>query len=233
LLLVPGAALAADQTVQATSGDTFVQSDVTVNVGEKVTWTNTGGTHNVVFDDGMFTQPATPMLPTGWPAVVSRSFPSAGTFTYYCQLHRSVGMTGVVHVVAAGGPAPTPPGGTSPPSGGGSPGGGSPGGGSPGGPAKKTPFKVTLRTSRSGRANVRFFGSVRPAHDGRLVRIQVRSRGGRYKTVAKGRLKHSRGNQSVFDLRLRLAHAAVFRAQVLGAGSHSTGTSATRRVRPA
>jgi plastocyanin len=234
-LLVPGAALAADQTVQATSGNTFVQSDVSVNVGEKVTWTNTGGSHNVVFDDGMFTQPATPMMPSGWPAVVSRTFSQAGDYTYYCQLHRSVGMTGVVHVVAAGAPpqgggSPSPGGGSSPgdQSGGGSPGGGSPGSGSP----KKTPFKVTLRTSRS-KGKARFSGTVRPAQDGRLVLIQVRVRGGRYKTVAKARLKHARGNQSVFSMRLRVAHAGVFRAQVLGAGSHSTGTSGTRRVRPA
>jgi hypothetical protein len=189
--------------------------------------------HNVVFDDGMFTQPATPMLPAGWPAVVSRTFPSAGTFTYYCQLHRSFGMTGVVHVVAPG--TTPPPGGTPPPAGGGgSPGGGSSGGGTPGGGStEKTPFKVALRVSRSKGAKVRFFGSVRPAQDGRLVLIQVRSRGGRYKTVAKARLKHARGSQSAFSVRLRVAHAGVYRAQVLGAGSHSTGTSGTRRVKAA
>jgi plastocyanin len=234
-LLVPGAALAADQTVQATSADTFVQSDVTVNVGEKVTWTNMGGLHNVVFDDGMFTQPGSPALPAAWPATVSRTFPAAGTFTYYCAQHRSIGMTGVVHVVAVGG---SPPGGTpSPPGGGSSPGGGSgggsTGGGSPGsGSPKKTPFKVTLRTGRS-KGKARFSGTVRPAQDGRLVLIQVRVRGARYKTVAKARLKRARGNQSVFSVRLRVTHAGVFRAQVLGAGSHSTGTSGTRRVRPA
>jgi Copper binding proteins, plastocyanin/azurin family len=221
--------------VQATSADTFVQSDVTVTVGEKVTWTNTGGTHNVVFDDGMFTQPATAMMPSGWPPIVSRTFSQAGDYTYYCQLHRSIGMTGTVHVVAAGAPpmgGGSPGGSTGGGSTGGGSGGGSQGGGSPGsGAPKKTPFKVTLRTSRS-KGKARFSGTVRPAQDGRRVLIQVRGRGGRYKTVAKVRLKHARGNQSVFSVRLRVAHAGVFRAQVLGAGSHSTGTSGTRRVRP-
>jgi hypothetical protein len=217
--------------VSATSSDTFVDNDVTVNVGEKVTWTNTGGTHNVVFDDMMFTQPASPAAPSGWPPVVSRTFTQAGDYPYYCQLHRAIGMTGVVHVVAAG--ATPPPGGTPPPAGGGgSPGGGTPGSPYGGGTPKKTPFKVTLRASRSKGAKVRFFGSVRPAQDGRLALIQVRSRGGRYKTIAKARLKHARGGQSTYSLRLRVAHVGVFRAQVLGAGSHSTGTSGTRRVKP-
>jgi hypothetical protein len=210
--------------VQATSSDTFVSSTVTINVGEKVTWTNTGGLHNVVFDDMTFTQPATPMLPAGWPAVVSRTFSAAGRFTYYCAQHRAIGMTGTVNVVAAGAPPP-PPGATPAP-----PGGTPPPGGSP----KKTPFKVTLKLSDSTPARgakVRFFGTVRPAQDGRLVLIQVRSRGGSYKTIAKARLKHAGKNESAFSLRLRVAHAGVFRARVLGSGSHSTGTSGTRRVK--
>ena len=51
---------AANQTVTATSSDTFSPAAVTVNQGETVTWKNGGGNHNVSFDDGSFTQPATP-----------------------------------------------------------------------------------------------------------------------------------------------------------------------------
>jgi hypothetical protein len=190
---------------------------------------NTGGTHNVVFTDNTFTQPAMALPAASWPAVVSRTFPMAGTFTYYCELHRSVGMTGVVNVLAAGG-QPPPPGGTPPPP----PPGGTPA--PPGGSPKLTPFKVTLRLSDStpGRsAKVRFFGTVRPAQDGRLALIQVRSRGGRYKTIAKTRLRDAGKKQSAFSVRLRVAHAGAFRVRVLGSGSHSTGTSGTRRIKPA
>jgi hypothetical protein len=193
---------------------------------------NTGGTHNVTFNDGSFEQP-NPASGMAW--TVSRPFDTPGDYRYYCTIHGSPtsGMSGFVHVVAAGSPTPSPGGGsTGGGSGGGSSGGGSTGGGTQGGSPKKTPFKVSLRTGRS-KGKARFSGTVRPAHDGRLVLIQVRVRGGRYKTVAKVRLKHARGNQSVFSVRLRVAHAGVFRAQVLGAGSHSTGTSGTRRVRPA
>jgi plastocyanin len=218
--------------VSATPLDTFVSSDVTVNVGEMVTWTNTGGTHNVKFNDGSFEQPS-PANGTAW--TVSRTFATAGDYRYYCSIHGTAtgGMSGFVHVVAPG--TNPPPGATPPPAGGGgSPGGGSTGGGSPeSGSPQKTPFTVTLRSSRAKGAKVRFFGSVRPAQDGRLALIQVRSRGGRYKTVVRVRLKHARGDQSVFSVRLRVARVGVFRARVLGAGDHSTGTSGTRRVKPA
>jgi hypothetical protein len=216
--------------VQATSSNTFVSSDVTIDVGDTVTWTNTGGSHNVVFDDGLFTQPSAMAVPAAsWPAGVSRTFSAAGRFTYYCVAHRSIGMTGVVNVVA---PAEQPPAGGG---GGGSPGGGSPGGGSPGGEPSptRTPFKVTLRVSdatpaKAGR--LRFSGTVRPAQDGRSVLIQLRTRHGGYRTVGKARLKDAGAKQSAFSVRLRVSHDAVFRARMPGRGDHTTGTSHTRRI---
>src|SRR5215208_6931182 len=98
---------AADQSVSATPSDTFSPSAVTVTQGETVTWTNAGGRHNVVFDDGSFDMPD-PASTSSW--TVSREFDAVGTFTYYCEVHRAQGMTGTVTVVAAETTTTPPPG---------------------------------------------------------------------------------------------------------------------------
>jgi plastocyanin len=105
-------ALAADQSV-STSGSAFVPRTVAVKPGEKVTWTNAGdGVHNVRFDDGTYTMPASPS--STW--TVERTFNDVGSFRYHCQVHgapNGSGMSGVVVVNAEGTvptttPAPTP-----------------------------------------------------------------------------------------------------------------------------
>jgi plastocyanin len=104
---------AADQTVSARSDNTFVPNPVTVTVGEKVTWSNSGGTHNVHFDDNSFVQP---MMVASTPWSVSRTFTTTGSFRYYCELHGAqggIGMSGTVTVNAAA-PGTTPPGGGPP-----------------------------------------------------------------------------------------------------------------------
>lgn len=106
-------ALGASQSVTATS-NVFTPETVTINQGETVTWSNGGGTHNVHFEDGSFDQPA---APSGSAWTVSRTFNQAGTFTYYCEQHRSLGMVGTVVVNAASGttqPGTTQPGTTNP-----------------------------------------------------------------------------------------------------------------------
>jgi len=78
----------------------FTAKDVTVFKGEKVTWNNTGGTHNVHFDDNSFDMP-NPASSSAW--VVSRTFNTPGTFRYYCDVHGDpggVGMAGTVTVTA-------------------------------------------------------------------------------------------------------------------------------------
>jgi plastocyanin len=101
-------ALAANQSVQATPSATFAPKTVTVNVGESVTFTNGGGTHNVHFEDGQFQQPPVPSPP---PWTVSRTFTAAGTFPFFCDEHGRPGgggMSGVVVVAgASGGPPPS------------------------------------------------------------------------------------------------------------------------------
>jgi plastocyanin len=103
---------AADQSVSVSS-DVFTPSSVTVSVGDTVTWTNTGGRHNVHFEDESFVMPD-PASTSSWTR--ERTFNTAGSFAYYCDVHRDEGMTGTVTVIAA---STAPPGGSPPPPGGG------------------------------------------------------------------------------------------------------------------
>lgn len=79
----------------------FLPGDVTVNVGDQVTWTNTGSSaHTVVANGRSF---ASDLLTTG--LTFSHTFPSPGTFAYFCDIHPQ--MTGTVTVIAApGDPGP-------------------------------------------------------------------------------------------------------------------------------
>ncbi len=77
--------------------------------GESVTWNNTDGFHNVRFEDSSFID-ASDAGPPPWS--VSRTFISPGTFRYFCEAHRRVGMSGTVTVQAPGtipGPGPAQP----------------------------------------------------------------------------------------------------------------------------
>ena len=71
----------------------FSPATITVNVGESVTWVNAGEEpHNAVGDAF-----STALLDAGKSA--SKSFSSAGTFSYICTVHPQ--MKGTVKVVAA------------------------------------------------------------------------------------------------------------------------------------
>jgi plastocyanin len=231
---VAGVSGAANQTVMALPSNDFSPADVTVNVGEKVTWTNSGGNHNVVLDEGN-TQLNAPST-SDW--TVERTFTAVGTVRYYCEIHgdpNGVGMAGIVRVVAP--PGGDPPGGTPPP--GGSPPGNDPpgdnppgGGGGPG-PGSLPLLTVSLKLSDStplAGARVRLFGVVRPARDGRKVQIQRRGRKGEFKTIATTRLKDAGAAQSEFSLRLRVGTDAVLRARVAGDADRGTGVSKPRKV---
>ena len=95
-------ALATNQSVTVSS-NVFTSNAVTVFQGESVTWHNTGGTHNVHFDDNSFRMP-NPASSSGW--TVSRTLNTPGTFRYYCDVHGGpggVGMSGTVTVTPATG----------------------------------------------------------------------------------------------------------------------------------
>lgn len=94
-LLVPPVKAPSTASVTANLNNTYTPATVTISKGGTVTWTNMGGFHDVVFDDGSFREPFEP-LPIPW--TVTRSFPVKGTFGYHCSVHGASGMTGVVRV---------------------------------------------------------------------------------------------------------------------------------------
>jgi plastocyanin len=103
---VAAAAPAADTapTEVGANGFKFEPATVTISVGQTVHWKGDGAhPHTVTFDDGSFRSgDPTDTLDT------SRTFHTAGTFTYYCEVHRVLGMTGTVVVRSADGSTPTP-----------------------------------------------------------------------------------------------------------------------------
>jgi plastocyanin len=221
-LAVGGWARAADKAVTVGS-DYFAPASVTIYAGEKVTWTNVGGTHNVKFDDLPAGQPSTPSAT--WTETVERTFPTPGTYRYVCEAHPS--MIGTVRVDPPPGTTPSP----APPP------GGVPPGTEPtppdGGPPTLKALVVTLRASdttpRAGR-RFRLTGTVRPARDGRRLRLQRRLANGSWRTVATVRLADAGSSRSKFSLRLKLSSDAVLRARVAGDDQRAEGFSSRVRI---
>jgi hypothetical protein len=98
-------------------------------------------------------------------------------------------------------------------------------------------LRVTLRLSDSTPAagqRVRFFGTVRPAHDGKVARIQRRTRRG-WRTVARTILRPATPvagvTRSRYARRLRINRSGRYRVRVSPAdGDHIVGTSPRRRA---
>lgn len=101
-LAVP-AAHAADVGINVV-GNSFSPRNVTIQVGDTVTWANNNqGLHNVASDDANFR--------SGDPAdqwTFSHTFNQAGVFGYVCEVHEAMGMTGTVTVEGGGGGGDTP-----------------------------------------------------------------------------------------------------------------------------
>lgn len=65
-----------------------------VNIGDTVIWKNeSGGEHNVIANDGSF---KSNMLEKG--QLYALVFEKKGSFKYYCQPHRIMGMKGIIEV---------------------------------------------------------------------------------------------------------------------------------------
>lgn len=85
--------------VGGTAGNQFSPAEVTVKVGQTVRWTFGAGSHNVQSGtacgspDNKFTSGPAPSTGT-----FERKFDTAGDFPYYCDVHCSMGMKGIVHV---------------------------------------------------------------------------------------------------------------------------------------
>ena len=92
VVLGAGVAQAGGGTVKA-SNYTFKPGTITVQKGQKVTWSWVNGRHTVTFVKGTYDK----MLNKSNPSR-SRTFKRAGTFKYSCRFHRALGMKGKVVV---------------------------------------------------------------------------------------------------------------------------------------
>jgi plastocyanin len=103
-------------TIDGTAEDKWQPADVTIKPGGTVTFRITGGaTHPVVSGDGSNLQGDNRFDDSGCTLAhmtkvgdsCQVKFPKAGTFPYFCQVHVSLGMKGVIQVGAAAGGATT------------------------------------------------------------------------------------------------------------------------------
>ncbi len=86
------------------SDNTFAPNSALAAVGTRVTWQWQGTLqHSVVFDNN---DPGSALQAAG---TFDRTFGTAGSYTYHCQIHGAAGMTGVVTVTSSGGGTPPPP----------------------------------------------------------------------------------------------------------------------------
>ena len=82
----------AEATAPVIEGFAFDPQEISITVGDEVTWTNNDGTaHTVSADDDSFDSGN---LDSG--ATFSQTFDEAGEFAYHCNIHSS--MTGTVTV---------------------------------------------------------------------------------------------------------------------------------------
>jgi hypothetical protein len=79
---------------------------------------------------------------------------------------------------------------------------------------------------------LRFSGTVLPAQDGLIVKIQKRDRAGNFHTVAHTRLRHANAFKSTYSRRLRIKRRGTYRTEVVSAGAAVyPGFSPARRIR--
>jgi plastocyanin len=110
VVLVPSLSARAANTTVLEQGVQYVPAQVDVAVGDTVSWIYqssppTSQGHTVTFNDrDLNPNCPSPLLNDCQRSPsdrVSRTFTTTGTFAYYCKIHRSQGMTGVVVVTAA------------------------------------------------------------------------------------------------------------------------------------
>src|SRR6185295_20202566 len=106
-------AAAATFTVKALTNNTFVPSNLTIQVGDTVTFVNQGnGFHNVIEDDRAWScaEGCDDSGGDGSPSAsdwsFSRRFDAPGVVGYYCDVHGTAGtgMFGRINVVRPGAP---------------------------------------------------------------------------------------------------------------------------------
>jgi hypothetical protein len=96
--------------------------------------------------------------------------------------------------------------------------------------AYATSIKTKGKRVHNGK-RVKFSGIVTPAHDGAVVLIEKRGKGGVFKTIAKTVLKHTSLPQSSYSRTVRLHKSGVFRVHVIGDPGRTDGFSALKRIK--
>ena len=100
----PTSAPAAQPIVVTVGDNVFSPNSTVAAVGSRVTWEWQGTLqHSVIFDNN---DPGSQLQAAG---TFDRTFTAAGSYTYHCEIHGTMGMTGVVTVNGSGGGAPPPP----------------------------------------------------------------------------------------------------------------------------
>jgi plastocyanin len=95
---------AADTTI--TGRDFFWEPrDVTIQVGDTVTWRNAQGFHNVMVGEERLNQPGFPS-DGAWNPPPQKTFTAEGVYSYICEVHPD--MAGTITVGDPGEPTPTP-----------------------------------------------------------------------------------------------------------------------------
>lgn len=97
LLAVITSGQAANFSVVVVPGLRFSPTNITVSVGDTITWTGLGNFHTVTPNNGV----SEPFCGNTVQASCVSTFMTPGSFAYHCNPHFNSGMTGTVHVVAA------------------------------------------------------------------------------------------------------------------------------------
>ncbi len=83
-------------TVEVLDNNSFEPSEITINVGDTVSFSKTGGgLHNVNFQDESLPDSGAPTTET---FTLDVTFNEPGTFTFICDVHVALGMTGTITV---------------------------------------------------------------------------------------------------------------------------------------
>src|SRR3954447_3796118 len=110
-------ASAADTSIATQPNDTWHPSSVSIKVGDTVTWSNAdGGFHNVCVQKPGTTTTTCDEFRNGDPAPTwaanptnAHKFTAPGTYSFYCEAHKSLGMTGTITVESDGTSTTVPP----------------------------------------------------------------------------------------------------------------------------
>ena len=93
--------------------------------------------------------------------------------------------------------------------------------------------RIGLSLSTSAPAaggRVRFYGSVRPAHDGRSVAIQKRTPSGTWTTVARATLRDAGATRSAYSRRIAIRRDGTYRVKLAAHADHLAGYSRERAI---